>query len=250
MHLKSLSGIGEWQSPDFHAFNPVEVAVFAAVFFFVWRGVRLPAVRLVLLLVLLHLSLEHARYGMLLGIVGAVLVADPLAAALKRTETASISWKHGTIAASMLGIVMLACSIARIAYPIRRTDGPMSPISALRAVPPGLASEAVFNNYSFGGLLIFDGIKPLVDSRADLYGDSYLAAYSRAIGGDRAAVDEFFRKYHVVWTILAPGDPLTAALDRRPGWRRIFSDGFAVIQVGPGFASPVTRSSPPGARNE
>ncbi|HWY17005.1 MAG TPA: hypothetical protein VNX86_17870 [Rhizomicrobium sp.] len=240
MRLKSLSAIGEWQSPDFHTLNPVEITALAAIFFFIWRGARMSAIRLVVLLALFHLWLEHARYGMLLGIVGAVLVAGPLGAALTRETASSRLWPHRRFAFTSLAAAMLVVALVRVAWPIQRTNEPGS--SALAAIPASLAAEPVFNSYAFGGLLIFDGIKPLVDSRADLYGDVFLAEYARTIAADEPAVDALFRKYRVTWTMLAPGDALIAAMDRRKGWHRFYADKYAVIHVADA-AAPANRLS-------
>ncbi len=242
MHLKSLSAIGEWQSPDFHKLNPMEIAVLTAVFFLIWRGVRLPVVRLLVLLGLFHLALQHARYDMLLGIAGAILLAEPVGMSLRGGAPSRTPWRYQGVAIAGLAAAMLVCATIRIAWPVRRTDGPGSPISELAALPPSVAAQPVFNNYAFGGLLIFDGIKPLVDSRADLYGDAYLADYSRAIDADEPTVEALFRKYRIAWTMLAPGDPLVAAMDRRAGWHRLIADRYVIIHVGPGA---VARSIPP-----
>lgn len=244
MQLHSLSSIGEWQSLDFHVVNPVEIALFATVFFAMWRGVRIPAVRLIVLLGLAHLSFAHARYGMLLGFTGAILLADPLAAALSGppgTAGASLAARRRPalpaqhLQFATFALVVLFCTIIRVIHPLARREGPESPMSALVAVPAQLAAKPVFNNYAFGGLLIFDGVRPLVDSRADLYGDEYLKDYWQAVTADKATVDRLFEKYRVAWTILAPTDPLVATMDHRPGWHRLFTDSFAVVHVGPGY---------------
>ena len=233
MKVQSLSAIGEWQSLDLHSFNAVEFAAAAALFFIMWRGVRISAVRLLVLLALLHLSFLHARYGMLLGIVGAVLIAQPMGAVLQRDPAASTPMPHWRFAAACLAVLFAGGAALRIAYPVQRSDEPMAPMSALAAIPPSLAAQPVFNDYAFGGFLIWNGIKPFVDSRADFYGDVWLNDYARAVDADKATVDRVFGKYRVAWTLLKPSDPLVAELDRKPGWHRLFADRFAVVQAGP-----------------
>lgn len=233
MQLKSLASIDEWQSPSFHAVNPVEIAVLTTVFFFIWRGARISAVRLVLLLALTHLWLEHARYGMLLGIAGAIVLVQPLSITLQSSPGAERPSRYQRLVFAGGGVLLVMFAALRILFPIALREGPSSPTTAVAAVPASLAAMPVFNNYAFGGLLIFDGIKPLVDSRADFYGDTYLGEYSRAINADKATVDALFTKYNVAWTILEPGDPLVAAMNRRPGWHRLYADQYAIIHVGP-----------------
>jgi hypothetical protein len=234
MKVQSLSAVGEWQGLDLRTYNPAECAAAAALFFIIWRGVKISAARLLLLLALLHLTFLHARYGMLLGIAGAVLIAGPIGAVLQRAPSSSPPVYQWRFVAAGFVVLLIGCAALRIAWPVRRSDGPMAPVSALAAVPASLADQPVFNNYSFGGFLIWKGIRPLVDSRADFYGDAWLTSYWHAVSGDPPTVDRLFSKYHVAWTLLKPSDPLVAELDRRPGWHRLFTDRYAVVQAGPG----------------
>jgi hypothetical protein len=237
MQNQSLAAVGEWQALDLHRFNAVEVAALVGGFFFIWRGIRVQPVRLLLLIALFHQSLVHARYGMILGLTAAVLLADPLAAALRHERSSWNALRTRTLPFAMGAVVFLLCAAVRIHDPITRTEGPAWPANAIAAIPASLAAEPVFNNYAFGGFLIFSGIKPLVDSRADFYGDAYLAEYWNTVSGEKSAVERTFRRYGVKWTILEPGDPLVGVLDRRAGWHRLFTDSFAVIQAAPDFTS-------------
>jgi hypothetical protein len=237
MKTQSLAAVGEWQGLDLGTFNSVELAAAAALFFLIWRGVRMSAVRIVVLFALLHLSILHARYGMFLGIVGAILIAQPLGAVLPRSPAASMPVSDWRLAVAGFTILLLACGTLRIAWPVQRGESPIAPVSAFAAVPPSLAAQPVFNDYSFGGFLIWKGVRPMVDSRADFYGDVWLQEYARTVGGDLNTTDRIFRKYRVAWTFLKSSDPLVAELDRRPGWRRLYADGYAVVQAGPGVTS-------------
>ncbi len=206
----------------------------AALFVFLSRGVRFPVIRLVTLLVLLHMSLQHGRHQMILGIVGALIVAASVGAAL-RQEAAAGAAPEGKRAAPIWSLVGVALSVAltlvRLASPVERVDGPQSPISALAQVPPDLRRRPVFNDYGFGGYLISRGLRPFIDGRTDLYGDDFMRNYMRVTHPDRTALDETFHKYRIEWTILSPDNPLVALLDARPGWRRLYTDQFAVVHA-------------------
>ncbi|HEX3430256.1 MAG TPA: hypothetical protein VHT03_05160 [Rhizomicrobium sp.] len=233
MRVQSLAAVGEWQPIDLHQFNTVEISALAAAFFFIWRGIRVSPMRLLVLIALFHQSLVHARYGLLLGIAAPVLLADSLAAAMPREGGATGPVKPQGYVLAVFAAVVLVCTGLRVAYPLARNDSEVAPTRAVASVPAPLASKPVFNNYAFGGFLIFHGVRPLVDSRADFYGDAWLSDYSRVVNGDPSAVDRMFRKYRVAWTLLHPGDRLVATLDHRPGWHRLFADRYAVIQAGP-----------------
>jgi hypothetical protein len=74
-------------------------------------------------------------------------------------------------------------------------------------------------------------VAPFIDSRADMYGDAFLADYARLAGGDRAALARVLTKRAVGWTILTPGTPLARAMEAMPGWRRLYADRWAEIEV-------------------
>lgn len=241
MGMQSLSAIGEWQPLDLRYFNTVEVAAFASAFFLLWRGVRVPPVRLLVLIALFHQTLVHARYGLILGIAAPVLLVDALAEAIGRKRQTVETRRFQAAAAATAAAALIIGSVFRIVHPIERVAGPASPIPALQAVPASLASQPVFNNYAFGGYLIFRGVRPLVDSRADFYGDAWLDDYWQVVSANDAAVERVFRKYRVTWTMLAPDDPLVSLLDRRPGWHRVFTDRYAVVHAGPVSTAASTR---------
>lgn len=249
MRVQSLAAVNEWQPLDLRQFNAVEVAALASAFFFLWRGVRVPPVRLLVIIALFHQTLVHTRYSLFIGIAAPILLADPLVEMLGRKRQTGNFPAFNTIAAAAAAAAFAFSSALRVVHPIDRAAGPASPIAAFHAIPASLAREPVFNNYGFGGYLIFQGVRPLVDSRADFYGDAWLADYWKVVSGNPAAVDRIFRKYGVTWTMLAPDDPLVALLDRQPGWRRLFTDRYAVVHAGPTFAAATNRRSANGSLN-
>jgi hypothetical protein len=89
----------------------------------------------------------------------------------------------------------------------------------------------VFNSYAFGGFLIFRGIAPFIDGRAEVYGDDFLSHFSAAIAGNERVLGGILERYAITWTLLSPSDGATRALDRMPGWRRVYADDWAVIHV-------------------
>jgi hypothetical protein len=119
----------------------------------------------------------------------------------------------------------------RLASPLVRTDNGNVPVTAIAHVPPELRGQHGFNEYAFGGYLIFTGIKPYIDGRADMYGDDFVAEYLAIAGGAQPDVDRAFERWNITWTILSPREPLVRLLDKTPGWRRIYADAFAVVQA-------------------
>jgi hypothetical protein len=232
IRMASLAGIGEWAPSDFSRVSPLEIALLAGVFVAFTRPVRMPLVRAGLLALLIHLALQHVRYDQMLGIVGALILAQPLAGAFGQTMQAS-GRKSAT--SPILGLAAAALAIAlmvgRIALPVVPRDGPTAPISAVAAVPPQIAATPVLNDYRFGGYLIGQHIPVFIDGRADLYGDAFLQAYARLLEPDRAQLAKTLDERHIGWTILIPGSPIARAMDETPGWRRLRTDRWSVIHV-------------------
>lgn len=98
-------------------------------------------------------------------------------------------------------------------------------------MPATLRALPVLNDYAFGGYLIFSGVKPFIDSRAELYGEAALETYAALVKPDSALLRTTIRRYGIRWSILSPASPVVAELDAMPGWRRLYADRFAVVQV-------------------
>ena len=226
MRLRQLNGIGEWQPTRFTSVPGIELALLAVIGTAWWRGLRLGGLRLLLLVGLLHLTLEHARHAMLAGIVGALVLAEPFDKAFglvgQRTGRVAPAWFGA-------GVAVLLLTGLRMAEPVRRHDDAVSPITALGQVPPALARRPVFNAYGFGGYLIFTGIRPFIDSRADLYGDAVLTRYGEVLAMDGEAFGRFADANGIAWTILPPESRLVRVLDGLAGWHRVAADGVAVV---------------------
>lgn len=238
MTLDSLPGIAEWRATDFSSLGPLEIALLASLFVLLTRGVQVPALRLLVVLLLLHMALQHVRHQMLLGLVGALVLAEPLGGALNgggRTPVRAGRW----LAAVGLA-ALLALSTVRLAVPLVRTDGLNAPVSALAAVPPALAQRPVLNAYGFGGFLIFNGVRPYIDGRADMYGDAFTGAFFRMADGDSALLDQAIARHGVEWALLEPGSPLARAFEARAGWTRLHADRQAVVYARSTSAPPST----------
>ena len=68
-----------------------------------------------------------------------------------------------------------------------REDIFTSPGAAFAHVPASLAAMPVLNEYNFGGFLIFNGVRPFIDGRADMYGDKFLEDYAELITAESCA---------------------------------------------------------------
>jgi hypothetical protein len=224
--LASLRHIGEWQPSDFTSLSPFAIALLAGIGALAMGRIRLTPVRTILLLGLVWLALSHGRHQMLLGVTAPILLAP----ALKK------AWPAGTKSANPLFAGLAALGFAlliglRLLLPVVRSDDPVSPMTALEHVPRFVRESPVLNDYSFGGYLIWSGVRPFIDSRADLYGELFLENYASITEPDEDALAAALAYYHVRWTIFSRQAPVVKLLDATPGWHRFYSDKLAVVHV-------------------
>src|SRR5580692_11240647 len=124
LNMKTLPVITEWQSPDFMKPSPLELALLAGLFAAFWRGARLTAVRAAILLGLVHMSLQHVRQEVLLGVLGPLLLAEPFGRALGRRAGAWTPWRMPLPQMLLGGGLCVAVIVARLVTPQVRVDGP------------------------------------------------------------------------------------------------------------------------------
>lgn len=228
MTMTILDGVSEWRAVDFSEPGPFEAALVATLFVCLSRGVRVAPVRLALLLFLLHMALQHVRHLIVLAAVAPLVLAAPLAVALGQPRPPALRRRAVAIAFAAIAVPLAAL---RLVFPIQRTDNPTTPMTALASLPAGLSTRPVLNDYGFGGYLIFKGVKPFIDGRADMYGDDFVKRYFKIASADATALSRAIEEYRIAWTLLPPNHPLVPLMDGRPGWRRLHADTFAVVHV-------------------
>jgi hypothetical protein len=244
LHMLAMGGlsfIGEWQPPDFSHLQLLELMILAGLALGLSGNLRLPPVRLLLLLCLIHAALAHARNEQLLGLAGALFLAEPLGASLGRGNAAAFG-RSGPFVAGAASTIAALALILRVMVPLSPSQTGAAFAAAIDQLPVSLRREPVLNEYGLGGDLIFQGIHPFIDSRADLYGDAFLDQYSRIAGADRSALDQVLSKYGIRWTIFPSRHPVLSLLDQEPGWLRLISmDGFVIhIRDTVGSKSPAS----------
>lgn len=226
--MTGLANVGEWQPASFASLQPFELVVLASLYFFLSRGIALPVGRVLIVLLLLHMALQHQRHQIVFAVTAPLLLAAPVARALAMRGVAaaqSIAWAAAALAA------LVAVSAARLSLAVPHGAQAVTPDAALAHVPRDVIATPVLNEYGFGGYLIFAGVKPFIDSRAELYGDAFLKNYARIVAPDPAALAATLAKYRIGWTIFTPGSPAAATMALMPGWRRLYADEFAVVDV-------------------
>ena len=239
-----LSRIGEWQSPNFHTFQPLELWLLGGLALALHQGLRLPPVRLLLLLGLMHLALKHARYVELVGQLAPVFLAAPLAQQWRHRRPherqlevadrlfAKLAQPAGQGAIAISAAIVLALPLFMAhARPIT-PPATIAPAAAIEAARKAGLNGNVLNAYEWGGYLVYLGIPSFIDGRSDLYRDAFIENYVNALEmRSPDGLEKLLEKHRIGWTLLSPSTAAVAFLDRLPGWRRVYADATAVVHM-------------------
>lgn len=237
MRMTSLPMIGEWRPSSIGATPFFGLALLAMIAALAWRGTRVPALRLMLLLGLLALALKQMRQQPVWGIGSALLLAGPVAASFGGGEERERFWRQVGIkrngrAWAVVVALIGAMGLVRAVLPIKRPQSATDPTAAIAHVPPTMRRQPVLNDYSFGGPMIAAGIRPFIDGRSDMYGDDFANEFFAVNSGDPEALTRLTKRYRFAWAMTsATNVDLLRLLDRTPGWRRIYVDKVAVIHA-------------------
>jgi hypothetical protein len=230
MAMRNLYEILEWKPSDFSQLSGMTVSVLVALYLGLAGSLRLPRFRVLLVTGLLFTTMQHARNAQLFGVIAPLLIGNSLGRAVTAPMPIRVvvpDWLVG----SVFGLAALLSLGFRIGLPVERTDEGAYASAALASVPAALREKPGLNEYGFGGLLIFSGVRPFIDGRADLYGDDFMDLYLSIIRGNGAGLDDVLCRYNIEWTMFGPETIVPALMDRTPGWRRLYRDKVAVIHV-------------------
>ena len=132
-----------------------------------------------------------------------------------------------------LSLTLVAGGMLATTYAILRpADAPPSVITPAAALDYAISANItgrVFNDYNFGGYLIFRGIPTFIDGRVFPFGKEFVLEYLNA--DDSNKLDQLVDKYGVTWTLLRPKSSAVLHFDQSPHWRRVYADDVAVVHV-------------------
>jgi hypothetical protein len=241
-----LGMISEWKSPDFQSQPFQELILLLALYAALSRGLKLPIIRLVVTLGLLHLFLKHARNAELLVMLTPLVLAPVLArqwpsmrpdrgslpgpAFLRRMTVRGRS--VGRLGALLCLPLAALFAAGMIKFGGIRPAADTTPVAAFDFIRETKIQGPVFNAYEFGGFLIEVGIPTFIDGRAELFGGDFTKRYARAVNlSSEEPLEQLLDHYGIEWTFLRKDQPANRLLERLPGWRRAYSDDVATIFV-------------------
>jgi hypothetical protein len=243
----ALATIAEWKSPNFQTQPLQELIVLVALYLALSRGVRLPLVRLLIVLGLTHLYLRYARNAELLATFVPLVIAPVLVRqwpslrpgtdgisenVLMRRMTALVRPAgHGAVAVALLVAAVFAGGMIRFAHIAPPAE--VMPQAALDyARDHGLLKGRVFNSWDYGGPLIHAGIPTFIDGRGELYGGDFIKIYSHLTGlRGEESLEQTLDYYKIDWTLLDKDWAANKLLAHLPGWHKAYADDQTMIFV-------------------
>ena len=229
----ALPLIMEWRPADFGNLGPFEICLLGAIGLALLRGIKLPPLRIVLLLGLLHMALAQGRSAEILALLAPLILAAPLA---RQIGGADVAGTHAAppargvlfagVAIALVTGTLAFASVHRFAPNTRN-----SPVEAVAALKK-LNLERVLNDYDFGGYLIANGVAPFIDGRTELYGEKFFVDHNAASG--LMEPENLFRlldEYKIEATLMRTQSAATKLLDHIDGWQKIYSDDVATIHL-------------------
>jgi hypothetical protein len=228
---KALPLISEWRPADFGGIGIFELTLLAGIGLALLRGVRLPPMRIALLLGLVHMALSQSRAAEMLALVAPLVLAEPLARQIGDAE-ASGSRNSPPMRGALVAGIIVALVAGTVAYAsVHRYEPNMrgTPVAAVAELKT-LNLARVFNDYDFGGYLIASSVPTFIDGRTELFGETFFVDHNNASG--LMEPENLFRlldAYKIEATLLRTQSAATKLLDHIDGGQKIYSDGIATI---------------------
>jgi hypothetical protein len=228
---RALQLIMEWHAADFSHVSAFEIYLLLGIGLALYRGVTLPATRILILLGLLHMALSQGRAVEILALIAPMVLAMPLA---RQIGAAAPADERAAPRGALVGLVVAALVVGTAAYASMHRFEPNlhgAPVAAVTELKK-LNVSRVLNDYDFGGYLIYRGVDTFIDGRTELFGEKFFVDHNNASG--LVEPENLFRlldQYKIEATFLRTQSAATKLLDHLDGWKKVYSDDLATIHV-------------------
>ena len=247
----ALPLIMEWKPADFGSVGALEICLLSGIGLALLRGIKLPPLRIALLLGLLHMALSQGRASEILAMVAPLVLAAPLARQIGGVEASNPHTAPPARGVLLAGVAVALLAATLVYTSVHRfephTHG--SPVAAVAALKK-LNLARVFNDYDFGGYLIANGVAPFIDGRTELYGEKFFVDHNAASG--LMEPENLFRlleQYKIEATLMRTQSAATKLLDHIDGWQKVYADDIATVHLRKsGAVHTVEPAVDPGAK--
>ena len=237
------SNILEWTPASGYNLLPIEYWLMLLLVMGLTGYLKIPVVRLLLILGFIHESLAHVRFISILGLVIPLLIAKPFSDLYYKNrgiEENNIDQviirgshnKRSLIALLFTCFVCLVPIMVAKEYQKNHLNSNIAPDAAINFSKQVGLTGNVLNYYNMGGYLIYRNIPVFIDGRADLYGQSKLEEYFSIVNVKNISnLKKILKDHQISWTIFPPNEKIVFFLDGEAHWKKVFEDQHAVIHV-------------------
>ena len=106
------------------------------------------------------------------------------------------------------------------------------PIEAVRWIQTNKPSGQMFNDYNWGGFLLWSlrDYPVFADGRTDLYDDELLRKYLKVIHGD-PGWETILDQYDINFILMDNGSGLSRVINNKSGWKEVYQDDMAILLI-------------------
>jgi len=227
---EALNYINEWRALDFSKEILGGPLIIGLIFFGFLVGVKIRFMRLVIVTIVFYMMLVYIRMVPIFALITPLMIASSLRAQFPFLSLESQGHDQFFSRllrlsrpryALILSVLLVGPSLLILSTQVIRPRESIYPVMAvdyiLRTDPFG----RVYNDFSFGGYLVFRGVKTFIDGRTDqLFQGGFL---SRTFESPNKSNDEFLQpldEYKISSALVRPQSSEALKLDRAPSWQR------------------------------
>lgn len=237
----ALAVIGEWRPADFGHAGPLECIVLGTFAFVLWRGITLPLMRIVLVIGFVYMALSHVRNAEVLALLAPLVLAKPIGEVFGRDSAKDVASAPGRLVYAGFALCLIAGTFVLATVRHYKPTDEAAPAAAVDALHK-LHVSRVFNDYDFGGYLIWRGVPTFIDGRTELFGEKFVIDHDRAtLLKDPDSLFRLLKDYDIQATLMRTRSPAAKLLDRLDGWEKVYRDDLVTIHVRKGLGSGKVR---------
>jgi hypothetical protein len=242
---KAMTYIQEWMPLNAKDDMVIMFFILAALAGLIGTRMNLGWAKTLFIIFVLNMMLTHGRFVYVFFLLVPVVIAPNIAdrypdlslvqwLARARDPLENLVTKWFT---PLAGVVSVAAVASALLFLQNKMPAPPEDTAAEKPIAFAVASNLqgnVFNEYRYGGSLIFHGIKTFIDGRAEqLFTGEFFPDYINSGRHDGAKLfKDIIDKNKITWTIL-PSDDLRNGFLAELGWKKAYSDDKTMIYTKP-----------------
>jgi hypothetical protein len=227
----ALGIVAEWRRPT--PAVPLEWPYLIAALLLAWTLVSRERPRPFLLLLsiaVIVLSVQAIRNAPFVALVLPAVVAPAMTSRASRStrpRSRAVPRSYALMAALVCGL-LLTISFAHASFSAGAPSESGVPAQAVDYIDAHYAGAHLYNDYDWGGYLIYKHVPVFIDGRTDFYRAPMIDDYA-TIGRVQPGWQQLVSSYGIDLMLLRPQSHLARTLRTEPGWREVYSDSTASV---------------------